>query len=142
VKKLTVSFLACLLCIASFSAQAGRGERGHEGPTPAQKVEKMTEELNLDAQQAESLLNIFIASDLEREAMRAEHEKLIRQDMCALFISTNDRVEAVLTTDQYAQLEEMMQRRAEHRAEHDNWRGKGGRGRPSLDDCEADAESA
>lgn len=141
-KKLSVSFLICLLCIASFSAQAGRGERGHEGPSPEQKVEKLKEELGLDAQQAESLLNIFTAADMEREAMRAEHEKLIRQDMCALFISTNDQVEAVLTADQYAQLDEMMQRRAEHRAEHDSWRGRDGRQRPSLDDCEAAVESA
>ena len=141
-KKLTTAFLVCLFSIASITALADRGDRGPRGPSPEEKVERMTEELNLSEDQAASLLEIFTTADLEREAMRAEHEALIRQDMCALFTSTNSQVEAVLSADQYAQLEEKMQRRADHRAEHANWRGKGGKGRPSLEDCETASESA
>ena len=140
-KKLTITFLVCLLGLASIAAQADRGDRGPRGHSPEQKVERLTEELNLSEDQAASLLEIFTATDLEREAMRAEHEALIRQDMCALFTSTNAQVEAVLSADQYAQLEEMMQRRDDHRAEHAEWRGKGRKGPPSLEDCETTSES-
>lgn len=138
-KKPTIAFFICLITMTSLAAQAGRGEPGPHGPSPEEKVERLTEQLDLSEQQASDLLDIFTAAEQEREAMRAEHEALIRQDMCALFTSTNAQVESVLTADQYARLEEKMQRRAEHRAEHASWRGKEGRGRPSLEDCEAES---
>lgn len=136
-KKPSLVTLICLLCMASFNAQAGRGERGHEPPTPEERTERMVEQLSLDEQQANSLLEIFTVADEQRNAMKAEHEQLIRQDMCALFLNTNAQVEAVLTAEQYAELDEMMQRRANHRAEHASWKGESGPGkRPSLEDCE------
>jgi len=137
VKKLSLVTLICLLCTASYNAQTGRGERGYEPPTPEERTERMVGQLNLDEQQANSLLEIFTAADEQRDAMKAEHEQLIRQDMCALFLSTSDQVEAVLTAEQYAELDEMMQRRADHRAEHASRKGKRGpKNRPSLEDCE------
>jgi Spy/CpxP family protein refolding chaperone len=124
--KITLSTISCLALAASTLALAGPNHNRHEWEPPSaeQRVERMTEELGLDENQAASLLEIFTATDLERDALREQHEKLIRQDVCALKATTTDQIQAVLTPEQAAKFDELMARKAAHHEEHGKWRGK------------------
>lgn len=124
--KITLSSIFCLAIAASTLALAepGRNHHERERPSAEQRVERMTEELGLDENQAASLLEIFTATDLERETLREEHEKLIRQDICALIATSTAQVRAVLTPAQAAEFDEFMAHKAEHREERGKWHGK------------------
>ena len=148
-----------IVCAGAFAeSDSHRSGRGWGPPTPEMHVARLTEELGLDEAQAAELLEIFTAADAERDALRAQHEELIRKDMCALHDSVSEQVNSVLTPAQQAQLDElhaaMKQRheakKAEHEAKHAEYenegeeghrRGRhGGRHGKGFPDCEAPAE--
>lgn len=129
----------CLLSGLVFSASAFAGHGpGHDGgpwerPSVADRVGRLTEELGLNEEQAAQVTEIFTAADEEREALRAKHEELISNDICALKDSIDAQLDDVLTAEQASELDAMMEERAEHREEHAEWRG---RGHHSFMDCD------
>lgn len=153
-----------LVCASAFadpdsSPDSRRSGKGWGPPTPEMHVARLTEELGLNEAQAAELLEIFTAADAEREVLRAQHEELIRKDMCALHDGVSEQVTTVLTPAQQAQLDEMHAakkermeaKKAEHEAkiaEHENdgeeghRRGRhGGRHGNGFPNCDEPAEA-
>ena len=97
----------------------------------------MSEELDLDDAQKASLVEILTAADAERDALREEHGKQIRKDMCAPQQSTNGQIKDVLTPHQSADFDELMAEMQARRENHSRPRGEDRR--PHLD-CEGDAD--
>ncbi len=129
------SLLFCLLIAANAAAQAGPyGGGGHwEPPTAEDRVEHLSQDLDLNEEQAAKLLDVFTASDAERDALRKEHEELMRQDMCAFHDKMTGQIKSVLTAEQSAKFDELMARREAHREGH---HGRHGKDRWSPGDCE------
>lgn len=135
--------IGCLLSGLVFSAGAfagpgygpgpGQGPGHWEPPTIEERVGRLTEELGLNEEQAAQVTEIFTAADEEREALRAKHEQLISDDICALKDSVDAQLGDVLTAEQASELDALMEERAKHREEHDEWRGRGHR---SFMDCD------
>lgn len=111
----------------------GQGPGHWDRPTVEERVGRLTEELGLNEEQAAQVAEIFTAADEEREALRAKHEKLISDDICALKDSVDAQLGDVLTAEQASELDAIMEKRAKHREEHAEWRG---RGHHSFMDCE------
>ena len=161
VRKLMLFALPLLLVCASAFAEHGshRSGKGWGPPTPEEHVARLTKELGLDEAQAAELLEIFTAADAEREALRTQHEELIRKDMCALHETVSAQVDTVLTPAQQTQLDEMHAamkermeaKKAEHEAkmeesendgEEGHRRGRhGGKHGKGFPDCDAPAEA-
>ena len=93
----------------------------------------MSQDLNLDENQKAKLLEIFSATDVERDALRKKHEEQIRQDICSLKQSTTQQIKHVLTAQQATEFDKMMASREAHREGHKRRHGK--EGRPPMD-CE------
>jgi len=158
VKNLMLFVLPLLIvCASTFAdSESRRSDKGWGPPTPEKHVARLTEELGLDESQAAELLKIFTAADAEREALRAQHEELIRKDMCALHDSVSEQVTTVLTPAQQVQLDEMHAakkqrleaKKSEHEGEGEEGHRRGrhggrhGKGFPNCDDpAEAPAEA-
>lgn len=159
VRSLLLLVLPLLIVCGSAFAESGspRSGKGWGPPTPEKHVARLTEELGLNEAQAAELLEIFTAADAEREALRAQHEELIRKDMCALHDTLSAQVTTVLTPAQQAQLDEMHAakkarmeaKKAEHEArkaaseddgEEGHRRGRhGGKHGKGFPDCDAPA---
>lgn len=114
-------------------AGPGHGPGHSERPTVEERVGRLTEELGLNEEQAAQVTEIFTAADEEREALRAKHEELISNDICALKDSVDAQLNDVLTAEQASELDAIMEERAEHLKEHAEWR-RGGH-HPFMD-CE------
>lgn len=154
-KKLMLFVLPLLIvCASTFAdSESHRSGKGWGPPTPEKHVARLTDELGLDESQAAELLQIFTAADAEREALRAQHEELIRKDMCALHDSVSEQVATVLTPAQQVQLDELhaakKQRLEAKKAEHEgegeegHRRGRhGGRHGKGFPNCDDSAEAA
>jgi Spy/CpxP family protein refolding chaperone len=135
-KKLTLPLFFCLLLAANAHAEPGHhhGRGDWQPPSAADRVARMSEELKLDEKQQAELLQIFEATDAQRDALRAKHEEQIRQDMCSLHKSVDAQIKNVLTADQSASFDEMMARRAAHHEEH---RGPHGKDHRPFMDCDS-----
>ncbi len=116
-----------VLALAPLAAQAwGRGDRG---PSPERAVERMTERLDLTAEQQEQVREVLDSSFAKgreaREAHRSEMET-IRQE-------TQDRLAAVLSPAQMEELGQMREERRERRRDCDRGPGRWGEGRGPVD---------
>ena len=149
-KKVTLLILLGLLFVMNANAEPRhhRGDGDRRPPGAEQKVERMTEKLGLDEEQAAQLVEILTASEMERAALREQHEELIRLDMCALRSSVSEQVHGVLTAEQASELDEMLASREAHHMERANRHGeeRGGRHgkgpRHSIDCDELEAEAS
>jgi len=115
------------LALAPLTAQAwGRGDRG---PSPDRALERMTERLDLSAEQQgqvrEILESSFAKGREAREAHRSEMET-IRQE-------TQDRLAGVLSPEQMAELGQLRAERQERRRDCDRGPGRWGEGRGPVD---------
>ncbi len=115
------------LALAPLTAQAwGRGDRG---PSPDRALERMTERLDLSAEQQgqvrEILESSFAKGREAREAHRSEMET-IRQE-------TQDRLAGVLSPEQMAELGQMRDERQERRRDCDRGPGRWGEGKGPVD---------
>lgn len=87
--------IAVLALIVSFSAIAfSKGHGGHYNASPEQKVERMTSRLALDDAQQQQILEVFTATQQERENLQ--------QLMLALREQTRERISEVLNDEQLA----------------------------------------
>jgi Spy/CpxP family protein refolding chaperone len=122
--------------LAGFDGRADKVHGGrHGGPhefDAAKRVERMTEELDLSAEQGEQLLAVFEAADTKREALRKQIEEQFKPAMCAQQLATAEQVREILTDEQEAEFEDRLERMA------DLAEGKGRRGPRGafLEDCE------
>ena len=119
--KITLStLLFCLLVAANAAAQPGplRGDGDWGPPSPQDRVERLSEDLDLNEEQTAKLLDIFTASDAEREALRKKHEELIRQDVCSFHEKMNGQIKSVLTAEQSTKFDDLMARKKAHREGH------------------------
>ena len=131
--------LMLLLIAASAMAEPGptRGGRDWEPPSPEQRAQRLAEELSLDEKQAAGLLEIFTAADAEREAMRQQHEKAIRADMCSHKDRISGQIKSLLTEQQSAEFDKLTASKEARREEHRSHREmRGGKGRMPFVDCE------
>jgi Spy/CpxP family protein refolding chaperone len=115
------------LALAPLTAQAwGRGDRG---PSPHRALERMTERLDLSAEQqgqVREILESSLAKGREaREAHRSEMET-IRQE-------TQDRLADLLSPEQMAELDQLRAERRERRRDCDRGPGRQGEGRGPVD---------
>ena len=120
-------FLAVLIS-GSLVAQTGnRNQQGDAGwrhgpPSAERMVERLSQELDLSAEQAGQLLTVLKEAEAEREALHQQALEQMKPEICALHLDTQDQVRQILSDDQYAELEALKTERAERRAQ-----GKGKR---------------
>jgi len=126
-----------LIALFAASAADARDGRGHHGPPdPAQHVERLSDELDLTAEQATSAQIIFEAHVDRVEALRERFQadeidrEAIREAMLAERESTHAQINSLLDEDQIAAFDALRAERAEHRG-----RGRG-HGRRSDRDSE------
>jgi len=139
-KKIIWTLVFCLLVAANAAAQpAGppRGEREWNPPTAEERAERMAERLSLDEKQKASLVEIFTAADVERDALRDKHEQQIREDMCAHMQNVNGQIKGVLTEEQAAEFDKMMSDRKAKSGDHRGRHGKNHRPPMDCDDSGA-----
>jgi Spy/CpxP family protein refolding chaperone len=127
-----ISISLALLLSASL-AQAEPRDRPQRGPDMEQRIERMTEELDLSEEQSEQLLAVMQASAAEREALRDKYEAQIKPELCTLHLATMEQVREILTAEQAAEMEDRLARWASSEGPDGGRRGK--KGNP-LKDCE------
>lgn len=139
-KKVIWSLMFCLFMAANAAAQPGPGsgpDRRWEPPSPEQRADRLAEELSLDDKQTASLVEIFTAADAERDAMRQQHEKQMREEFCSHKDKVTGQIKSVLNEEQSAEFDKLMARREarwEDRGEHRKGR-QGGHHKPFMN-CE------
>jgi len=137
-KKIVWSLLFCTLMAANAIAQPGqRPDREWGPPSPEMRADRLAEELSLDDGQKAKVLEIFNAADAERNALREQHEKRIREEACAHMAKVNGQIKALLTAEQSDAFDQLMASREarweEHRGHHGKRRG------PPMDCAAADS---
>lgn len=96
-----------------------RGERGHRGPpSPEQRVLRMSEILDLSSEQVTGLLEVFKATHQETEVLKGQTRQEILPELCALHLETEEQVAAILSEDQFAQMEQMKTEREARKRQH------------------------
>ncbi len=130
---LNVFLVTVFLVVAAGSAEA-QGKRHHrQAPDIEKRVERLTGELDLTAEQSEQLLAVLEASAEEREALRARYEEQMKPEFCAIHLNTMEDVRAILSPEQAAQLEGRLEGWAEAMDAQDR---RGGKRRQLLRDCD------
>ncbi len=134
------------VALASLTAHSWSGERGGMGHDPGRMMAHMTERLDLDAGQQQKIEQILEVSQEQMAPYREELRELrgqleamsdsfdpdkaraiadrigvITGDMVYQSASTRSSIRELLTDEQKAQLEELMEKRE---ARRDKWRGK------------------
>lgn len=121
----------------------GHGRHGrHRGHDVEQRLQHMTERLGLDENQQVLVRQALEQARSEREALRASaspgerRSPERREAHRALMQRTMERIDAVLTPEQRATVEQMRARRMEHRGQHGRRGPRGGaeRGAPGAVD--------
>lgn len=138
-KRVTLFLLLSLFLTVNASAQAGphHGRGDWQPPSAADRVKTMTEELKLDEGQSAKLLEIFTATDAQRDALRKRHEEQVRQDMCAMHKNVTGQIKSILTEQQSTEFDELMARKLANREEHAGRHGKDHRPPMDCDDQDA-----
>lgn len=119
-----------LLSLVPLTAQAF-GRRGKVGPTPDRALTRLTEELDLTAEQQGQVKAVLEENFAERNEIREAH----RQEMETLREQNHTRLSAVLTPEQVEKLDQLRDERRERvewRRDCDGNRGRrGGRQGPT-----------
>jgi len=124
-KKIVWFLLVCTLVAANAMAEPGPPrDRGWGPPSPEMRADRLAEELTLDDEQKAKVLEIFTAADAERDALREQHEKQMREEACAHMNKVHSQIRAVLTDEQSDEFDEMMARRESRWKEHREHHGK------------------
>lgn len=129
-----IATVGAILGIGATAFASGPGKGPHNGDRfdVEKKVEKMTERLELDEQQAAKIRTIMKRSKADIDAVRASDEERSekRKEMRAIRESTRAEVEAVLTP---AQLDKAREHRATMKKRHQKMRKRhGARGMRGL----------
>ncbi|GAB4258280.1 MAG: hypothetical protein Kow0092_05800 [Deferrisomatales bacterium] len=113
-------------CILSLPVPADAWRRGGEGPSVENALERLTDRLDLSAEQRDRVEEILEESFARRREMGDAH----RQEREALREETDGKLAEVLTPEQMEELRDLRDRRGECWEE-----GRGGRrrGRPPVD---------
>jgi len=132
----TAGLVAALLTFSTTAVWAQpdddhrHGDRQRDRPSLEQRIEKLSERLDLTQEQSAQMLEIMQSAETERKALRDLHEEAARQDFCLLRNNLLSEAGEVLTADQSAEFAEILDRLARHRSDR---RGHGRRGGPELD---------
>lgn len=121
--------IALILALLASSAHAGDSEqkrRSHDrqGPDMEQRMQRLSEELQLSDEQSEQLQAVMEAAALERETVREKFEEQIKPELCAIHLATMEQVREILTAEQAAELEGRMDRWASAEGPGGKFRGK------------------
>jgi len=105
--------VALVLSLAAGSAIA-RQKGGPDAPPKdrSNPIERLTDQLGLDADQVVEITAIFEETKVLRDEQRAEFQAII----CELRADSHTQIIAVLTPDQQALFDELQQKRDEARA--------------------------
>lgn len=105
-------------------AEARQSQRGkfrgpRDGKGHGARLEQLTEELNLTEQQQHDIQGVLEESREAMRALREQHavsgpDESLREQMQQIRTATHEKIENILTPEQYAQWEES---RSEHRAQ-------------------------
>ena len=107
---------------------AAGGPRGR-GPTVEQRMEKMTTELNLTAEQKPKVKAVFEDSQKKREDLRSDSNASRedrREKARGIMENESKKLKEILTADQFSKYEKMMHERAAA--------ARGGEGAPAKPD--------
>jgi len=122
-KKLILSLLATALALGGVSAwaQMEQGQAGGQGSpmghgqpmSPDQRLQMMTKQLNLTADQQQKIKPLLESQNQQMQALRAD-TSLSSEDrmskMMQIRQSTNDQIKSSLNPDQQQKFEQMMSR--------------------------------
>ena len=96
---------------------AQSGAMGHGPMTPDQRLEMMTKQLNLTADQQAKIKPLLESESQQMQTLRAD-TSLSREDrmskMTQIRQGTNDQIKSSLNPDQQQKFEQMMSRQAHH----------------------------
>jgi Spy/CpxP family protein refolding chaperone len=119
-KKLILSLLAAVLALGGTSvwAQMEQGQAGGQGSamghgpmSPDQRLQMMTKQLNLTADQQEKIKPLLESESQQMQTLRGD-TSLSREDrmskMMQIRQSTNDQIKSSLNPDQQQKFEQMM----------------------------------
>jgi len=106
--------LASLTAYAQMPPQSGSGQWGHgQPPTAEQRLQRMTQTLNLTAEQQQKIKPILETESTQMQSLRAD-TSLSREDRMAkmkqIRENTVSQINPILTADQQKQYAEMMSR--------------------------------
>ncbi len=137
------SLLFALVFAPAVQARGG-GERGagHErggerGGNIDQRIEKMTEHLDLSSDQASQIRAILESAKVQAETLRDQDgDRAAKRDaLMAIHENSREQIKAVLNAEQLSKFEEMAEHRREKRGERKGRRGgRGDRGNGNSGD--------
>ena len=128
----SILVMASLLLTGNALAQKQHGNRDSFGgpPSAAEKLARISENLNLSDQQEIDMLVVLQDKEAQREQLREQTDALMRPEICGLMIETEKDILAILDEDQAGQFMQMK----DERRNRDNDRNRH-RGRMGPPDC-------
>ena len=138
-KSILMMATAIMFSIASVSAQ-NQGQQGQQGPkmSPSERtkarVETMTKELSLTADQKTKVSALFAKSSAENQKKRESMKNMSREEMMKAMTAAQDKTNAemkkILKADQYTKYIENQKKELKERAARrgQGMRGQGGQG--------------
>jgi Spy/CpxP family protein refolding chaperone len=126
------TLLALVISTASFAqpydpagrpggADRHRDRGAFSGPPSAERmVERLSRELELNAEQSGELLTILKTAQTEREALHQQALEEVKPELCALHLDTREQISTILSAEQNAALDEMHANRPQRRGRSGN----------------------
>ncbi len=121
------SLLFALVFAPAVQARGGGHKHdGERGGNVDQRIEKMTEHLELSGDQANQIRVILENAQTQAEALRDQDgdRQAKREAMRAIREDSREQIKAVLNAEQLSKLEEIAEKRRENRGERKERRGK------------------
>lgn len=107
--------------LGSTSLMAQRGERPHKEMSPEEKlekhIEKVSSELGLSDDQRARYTELATRHQAEKKAMREAQKASAKEQKAELRSRHDAELQKILTTEQYAKMVEMREKRMEQRKE-------------------------
>ena len=128
----SILVMASLLLSGNALAQKHQGNKDFFGgpPSTAEKLARISENLNLSDQQEIAMLAVLHDKEIKREQLREQTHALMGPEICGLMIETESDILAILDADQAEQFMQMK----EERRNRDNDKNRN-RGRMGPPDC-------
>ena len=125
---ITILVLASMLLAGTAFAQKqqGRGDLDGGPPSSAQKLDRLSAELNLSDQQELDMLQVLQKKEADRERLREQFHTLMGPEICAQMMETEEEILAILDSSQAEKFLQMKEERRIRAQERNHYRGRMG----------------
>jgi hypothetical protein len=124
----TILILASMLLAGTAFAQKqqGRGDSDGGPPSSAQKLDRLSAELDLSDQQELEMLEILQKKEADRERLREQFHAQMGPEICAQMMETEEEILAILDQSQAEQFLQMKEERRIRAQERNHYRNRMG----------------